>query len=99
MRRLITGAIIYGLCFSPPIPFLIMSRPFAAILSGVFWFFSLQLLSSGNQGGAFLLYLVCVACAASSVRATRILKRERDQDRKATGLLHRALKQERGGPF
>ena len=97
MRRLITGSIIYGLCFcAPPIPFLIMSRPFAAILSGVFWFFSLQILSSGNQGGALLLYLVVAACAVSSVRATRILKRERDQDRSADRLFRKSLDSERG---
>lgn len=100
MKRLLTGFTMYGLSFcAPPIPFLLMGRPFAAILNGVFWFFSLQLLSSGNQGGALLLYLVVVACVVSAIRKKRIMSRESKRDNRATGLLHRALKQERGSPF
>ena len=97
---------------APPIPFLLMgkqrqyglamwrriarSRLASTMLSGLFWFFSLQLLSSGNQGGALLLYLMVVACSISSVRAKRIMSREAKRDNRANSLLHKALKQERG---
>ena len=96
MYRFVTGIAMYGLCFcAPPIPFLLMGRPFAAILNGVFWFFSLQLLSSGNQGGALLLYLVVVGCVASTVRQKRTMNRESKRDNKATSLFRKALDSER----
>ena len=95
MYRLLTGIMMYGLCFcAPPIPFLLMGRPFAAILNGVFWFFSLQLLSSGNQGGALLLYLVVVACVVSSVKVKRLLDGEK-KDHKTNRLFHKSLDSER----
>lgn len=89
---------MYGLCFcAPPIPFLLMGRPFAAILNGAFWFGSLQLLSSGNQGGALLLYLVVAACTVSSVRVKRIIARENAST--TSSLFRKALRSERGGSF
>ena len=97
MKRLLTGSVMYGLSFcAPPIPYLIYGRPFAAILNGIFWFLSLQLLSSGNQGGALLLYLVVVACVVSAIRKKRIMNRESKRDNTANSLLHKALEQERG---
>ncbi len=94
--RLLTGIVMYGLCFCvPPIPYLILGRPFAAILNGVFWFFSLQLLSSGDQGGALLLYLVVVACVVSAICSKRIIKRETRTDKKAYKIFRQALDNER----
>ena len=111
MYRLVTGIVMYSLCFcAPPIPFLIMGKSYqhglaiwkrivqsrfvTAMLSGLFWFFSLQLLSSGSQGYALLLYLVVAACSISSVRAKRIMKREK-YDRTIDRVFRKSLDSER----
>ena len=108
--RLITGIVMYGLCFcAPPIPFLLMGKPrqhglaiwkrvvrsrlAAAMLSGLFWFFSLQLLSSGSQSYALLLYLTVATCSVSSVKVKRLLNSEKS-DGGASRLFRQALKSE-----